>query len=72
MGIPLRAGRDLTESGIMHQAKPVILINETLARALWPGREPIGQTATYVDVDGRWSVSWGTCGISLSEQGVGL
>jgi putative ABC transport system permease protein len=50
MGIPLRAGRDLTESDNA-SSKPVILINETLARALWPGRDPIGQTATYVDVD---------------------
>jgi hypothetical protein len=24
---------------------------ETLARTLWPGRNPIGQTVTYVDVD---------------------
>jgi predicted lysophospholipase L1 biosynthesis ABC-type transport system permease subunit len=29
----------------------VILINETLARPLWPGRDPIGQTVTYTDVD---------------------
>ena len=50
MGIPLRAGRDI-EKRDDASAKPVILINETLARTLWPGRSPIGQTATYVDVD---------------------
>jgi predicted permease len=50
MGIPLRAGRDLTERDTV-SAQPVILINETLARTLWPGRNPIGQTVTYVDVD---------------------
>ncbi len=50
MGIPLRAGRDLTERDNA-SSKPVILINETLARALWPGRDPIGQTVTYVDRD---------------------
>ncbi len=50
MGIPLRAGRDLTERDD-ESAKPVILINETLARILWPGRNPIGQTATELDVD---------------------
>ncbi len=50
MGIPLRAGRDLTERDTA-SSKPVILINETLARALWPGRDPIGQTVQYVDVE---------------------
>jgi predicted permease len=50
MGIPLRAGRDFTErDAVSHE--PVIIINETLARTLWPGRNPIGQTVTYVDVD---------------------
>ena len=50
MGIPLRAGRDLTKRDNASSA-PVILINETLARTLWHGRNPIGQTVTYVDVD---------------------
>ena len=50
MGIPLRAGRDLTERDDA-SAKRVMLINETLARILWPGRSPVGQTATYIDVD---------------------
>lgn len=50
MGIPLRAGRDITEHDNA-SSRPVILINETLARALWPGRNPIGQMVKYVDVD---------------------
>ncbi len=50
MGIPLRSGRDLTERDSA-SSKPVMLINETLARSVWHGRDPIGQTATYVDVD---------------------
>jgi predicted permease len=50
MGIPLRDGRDFAERDTL-SAQPVILINETLARTLWPGRNPIGQTVTYVDVD---------------------
>lgn len=44
MGIPLRAGRDLEErdgSG----GKPVILINESLARRLWPAEDPLGKVA---------------------------
>lgn len=43
MGIPLKAGRDFTERDDP-SSQPVIIINETLARALWPGRNPIGQT----------------------------
>jgi predicted permease len=50
MGITLRAGRDFTEHDTVG-AKPVILINETLARKLWPGQDPIGQTVVYVDVE---------------------
>jgi predicted permease len=42
MGIPVRAGRDFTERDTP-SAKPVIIINETLARRLWPGQNPIGQ-----------------------------
>jgi predicted permease len=42
MGIPLRAGRDFTERD-SEGAAIVIIINETLARELWPGQNPIGQ-----------------------------
>jgi predicted permease len=50
MGIPLRAGRDFTERDTA-SSQPVILINETLARTLWPGENPLGKTVMYVDVD---------------------
>ena len=43
MGIPVRAGRDFTQSDTLDHL-PVILINETLARTLWPGKDPLGQT----------------------------
>jgi predicted permease len=42
MGMTLRQGRDLTEHDTP-DSTPVILINETLARRLWPGQNPIGQ-----------------------------
>jgi predicted permease len=45
MGIPLRAGRDFTERDTP-SSEPVIMINETLARRLWPGQNPIGQMVT--------------------------
>ncbi len=42
MGIPLRRGRDISERDV-DGAPLVVLINETLARTLWPGADPIGR-----------------------------
>lgn len=43
MGIALKEGRDLTARDTA-ASTPVILINQTLARELWPGQDPIGKT----------------------------
>jgi putative ABC transport system permease protein len=40
--IPILRGRDFTEQDDA-AAPPVVLINETMARHFWPGRDPIGQ-----------------------------
>ena len=42
MGIPLTAGRDISERDTP-SSEPVIMINETMARTLWPGQDPIGK-----------------------------
>jgi predicted permease len=42
MGIPLIAGRDLSGRDVP-SAEGVIVINETMARTLWPGQNAIGQ-----------------------------
>jgi predicted permease len=42
MGIPLRAGRDILPSDTA-TTEPVIMVNETMARTLWPGEDPIGK-----------------------------
>jgi predicted permease len=42
MGIPLKKGRDFTERDTKG-ALNVIIINETLAKNLWPGQDPIGK-----------------------------
>jgi len=42
MGIPLISGRDFSERDTP-ASEPVIMINETLARRLWPGENPLGQ-----------------------------
>jgi predicted permease len=48
MGIPLRAGRDFDERDSA-TGKRVIIINETLARALWGAENPIGRTVIEPD-----------------------
>jgi len=42
MGIPLLRGRDIDERDT-DGAPMVALINETLARTLWPGQDPVGR-----------------------------
>lgn len=42
MGIALRAGRDISERDTP-SSEPVILINETMARTLFPGEDAIGK-----------------------------
>ncbi len=42
MGIPLLKGRDISDHDSL-TSEPVIVINDTMARALWPGQDPIGQ-----------------------------
>jgi predicted permease len=42
MGIPLRAGRDILPSDT-RDTEPVMLVNETMARTLWPGEDAIGK-----------------------------
>lgn len=49
MGIPLREGRDFTERDTKG-ALNVIILNETCARTLWPGQDPIGKIVAE-DVD---------------------
>jgi len=48
MGIPLLAGRDFTEHDAAN-SEQVIIINNTLARKLWPGQDPIGKMVTQDD-----------------------
>lgn len=42
MGIPLLAGRDISDRDVSGN-EPVMVINETMARRLWPGQDPIGK-----------------------------
>jgi predicted permease len=42
MGIPLRAGRDFSPDDTP-TAEPVMIVNETMARTVWPGQDAIGK-----------------------------
>ena len=44
-GIPLRMGREFTERD-RASSERVVVVNETLARTLWPGQNPLGQMIT--------------------------
>jgi predicted permease len=44
-GIRLEAGRRFTEQD-RASSEPVVIVNQTLARTLWPGQDPIGQVVT--------------------------
>jgi predicted permease len=43
MGIPLLRGRDLTQQEADADKLDDVVINETLARRMWPGEDPIGK-----------------------------
>jgi predicted permease len=50
MGVPLRAGRDFSAADA-GAGRPVALVNEALARTLWPGQNPLGRVLTASDVE---------------------
>ena len=45
VGLALRSGRDIGARDVAG-AQPVALVNESLARQLWPGRSPLGERFT--------------------------
>jgi len=50
-GVPLVAGRSFTAADDRTHA-PVLVVNQTLARQLWPGQDPIGRRVRFAP-DGR-------------------
>lgn len=54
-GIPIRAGRGLLPSDTK-TGERVVVVNETLARQLWPGQEPIGRRLNDVVQNNTYTV----------------
>jgi predicted permease len=52
MGIPLLAGRDFAESD-RATSETVALVNQTLARKLWPGQDAVGRVLVASGVERR-------------------
>jgi predicted permease len=48
LGVPLKSGREFTE-GDRANTEPVAVVNESLARTLWPGQNAIGQIIAPAD-----------------------
>jgi putative ABC transport system permease protein len=55
VGIPLRAGRAITERDDA-SAPPVVMIDVALARALFPGENPVGRTIRFGSSKAAWRV----------------
>ena len=45
LGVALKSGRAFTEAD-RASTEPVVVVNETMARTLWPGQEAVGQVVT--------------------------
>jgi putative ABC transport system permease protein len=62
LGIPCRQGREFAQTDVQ-DVTPVAIINESLARRLWPDRDPIGRLIAQVgDRPGRWLTIVGVVG----------
>ncbi|MGE4068943.1 MAG: ABC transporter permease [Vicinamibacterales bacterium] len=55
MGVPVKAGRDITDRDTA-ATDPVIVINETMARTVWPGQDPVGQVIVRACGRENWRV----------------
>jgi predicted permease len=68
LGIEIRQGRDFTTADTAGTL-PVAVVNETLARGLWPGRNPVGLRIT---LDFETAVPHTIIGVARDVHGFGL
>lgn len=68
MSIPMVKGRAFTERD-RPGASPVVVVNETMARQLWPAREALGQTLKMFRDPAPWLTVVGVAGDVRSSGG---
>ncbi|HET9180433.1 MAG TPA: ABC transporter permease [Terriglobia bacterium] len=70
MGIPLLRGREFTEEDTA-TAPGVVIVSESVARTLWPGKDPIGKRISMEDEPGPkdWLTVVGIVG-DIKQQGL--
>jgi predicted permease len=68
LSIPLRQGRLLSGADRMG-APPVVVINETMAKTLWPGVDPIGHTLKMFSPKSPWVTVVGVVG-DIRSRGI--
>ena len=66
MGIPVHRGRPFTPAD-RADAPPVAIVNESLARLLWPGADPVGSRVSFVGPSGPWLQVVGVVGDTRSN-----
>ena len=66
MGIPVRRGRAFVATD-RADAPPVVIVNQALARALWPGRDPVGSRISFTGPSGPWVEIVGVVGDTRSN-----
>jgi predicted permease len=66
MGIPVRRGRTFSPADD-GDARPVVIVNESLARLLWPGADPVGARISFAGQSGPWLEVVGVVGDTRSN-----
>jgi predicted permease len=65
-GIPVRRGRGFAATD-RTDSPPVVIVNESLARLLWPDRDPVGTRISFVGASGPWLEIVGVVGDTRSN-----
>jgi predicted permease len=68
MRIPIRAGRDFTDFD-RDGSSPVAIVNETMARMLWPGQDAVGKRFTIVQNPMVYEVAGVAAGSIIMQLG---